>query len=254
VAEICDLFISSENSILNIQDLWENMAIVLDGISKSYKEGGVERLILSDVYAEIPAGAFSVFIGKSGTGKSTLLNLIGGLDTPDKGTIRIGNILLKNLSDYQRTIFRRKTIGFVFQFFNLIPTLTVLENVSLIQELDGKNSKTTGQVARDILEQVGLKNRLQTMPDRLSGGEQQRVAVARALAHDPAIILADEPTGNLDQETGSTILKLMLRLCREKEKTLIVATHSNEALSQADYVFSIKDQKVQREPSVNPLT
>lgn len=227
------------------------MAIRLNGISKSYKEGGVDRVILNDVNVEIPARAFTVFIGKSGTGKSTLLNLIGGLDTPDRGTIQIGDVLLKELSDYQRTLFRRKAIGFVFQFFNLIPTLTVLENVSLIRELDGQNTRDTQKIAHDILVQVGLENRLQTMPDRLSGGEQQRVAVARALAHDPEIILADEPTGNLDQETGATVIDLMLGLCREKGKTLIMATHSSEVLSQADHIFSIKNQTVQSEHSEN---
>jgi len=220
------------------------MNIILEEVSKSYSEGGVARLILDNLSATIPAQAFSVILGKSGTGKSTLLNLIGGLDTPDKGVIRIGDVLLKELSDFQRTLFRRRKIGFVFQFFNLIPTLTVLENVTMIRELDGHDIKSARQSASDILEQVGLADRVQAMPDRLSGGEQQRVAVARALAHDPDIILADEPTGNLDAESGATVLNMMLKLCKEKGKTLIMATHSNEALSQADCVFSIRNRKL----------
>ena len=233
------------------------MNIILEGVSKSYQEGNISRHILHELSAELPTQLFSVILGKSGTGKSTLLNLMGGLDTPDKGNIRIGDLSLGNLSDYQRTLFRRRNTGFIFQFFNLIPTLTVLENVTMVRDLDGQDSASTRHIAREILDQVGLGNRLDTMPDRLSGGEQQRVAVARALAHNPDIILADEPTGNLDTETGSTILKLMLTLCKEKGKTLIMATHSAEALTHADRVFSIKKMQlveVSRESGSIPKT
>ncbi|MCP4755377.1 MAG: ABC transporter ATP-binding protein [Proteobacteria bacterium] len=220
------------------------MDIRLLNISKSYEEGGKRHSILHRLNVCFPAGQFTVVLGKSGTGKSTLLNLVGGIDMPDDGTVQIGDTLLNRLSDKERTLFRRRRIGFIFQFFNLIPTLTVLENVTLIRELEGKVSRDHRKAAESILEDVGLHGRLDSRPDRLSGGEQQRVAIARALAHDPDIILADEPTGNLDDETGSSVLKLMLNLIAEKGKTLVMATHSQDALSRAEHVFSIKDKKL----------
>lgn len=217
------------------------MAIELQNITKSYQEGGKRQTILSSASASFPSGRFSVILGKSGSGKSTVLNLIGGIDQPDSGKILIENNELTGLTDLERTLFRRRHIGFVFQFFNLIPTLTVLENTMLILELEGSVKNKQRAIAGDILREVGLGDRLQARPDRLSGGEQQRVAIARALAHDPALILADEPTGNLDHETGSTVLNLLASITRDRRKTLIMATHSEEALAAADHVYRIEN-------------
>ncbi|MBU2645188.1 ABC transporter ATP-binding protein [bacterium] len=218
------------------------MKIELQNISKAYMEGGKTHTILSGLNAQFSTGKFSVILGKSGSGKSTLLNIMGGIDVPDKGKVLIENTDLADLSDYDRTLFRRRKLGFVFQFFNLIPTLTVLENTMLIRELDGVRDHTNRKMACAMLEEVGLGNRIDAMPDILSGGEQQRVAIARAFAHDPQFILADEPTGNLDHETGMNVLQMMVRLVQEKRKTLIMATHSEDALAAADYVFRIENR------------
>ncbi len=216
------------------------MRIELREVSKSYLEGGKKHNIFSDLTVKFTSGCFSVLLGKSGSGKSTLLNLIGGIDIPDSGNVYVGNENLSQMSDYNRTLFRRRKLGFIFQFFNLIPTLTVMENTLLIRELDGPVDKEQRDIARQILVEVGLEERMNAMPDNLSGGEQQRVAIARALAYDPPIILADEPTGNLDHETGRSVLEMMARLIREKGKTLIIATHSEEAIAFADDIYRIE--------------
>ena len=217
------------------------MPIELKNICKSYEEGGRNHTILSGISACFPSGKLSVILGKSGSGKSTLLNLIGGIDTPDAGHIILEKNDISNFSDYERTLFRRRHLGFVFQFFNLIPTLSVLENTMLVNELDGSSNNAIRESARNILNQVGLGDRLSAKPDILSGGEQQRVAIARALSHNPDLILADEPTGNLDHETGRDVLNLMVRMIREKGKTLIMATHSEDAISIADNVYRIEN-------------
>jgi len=221
------------------------MHITLNHINKSYQEGLIRHAILSDITIDFPTGQFSVILGKSGSGKSTILNLIGGIDLPDSGSISIGDSQITPMSDRDRTLFRRKNIGFVFQFFNLIPTLTVLENVCLISELDKKDKKETIDRSIGILDQVGLADRQNTMPDRLSGGEQQRVAIARALAHDPPIILADEPTGNLDEKTGHITMELLNDLIKNSGKTLIIATHSADVLKYADRIYQIKDKQLE---------
>ncbi|MBU3914200.1 ABC transporter ATP-binding protein [bacterium] len=221
------------------------MDINLNNISKSYIEGEVRHSILSDLTIKFPSKRFSVILGKSGSGKSTVLNLIGGIDIPDSGIVSIGSSSITTMSDKERTLFRRKNIGFIFQFFNLIPTLTVLENVCLISELDNKPEKETKEKALSILEQVGLADRRNSMPDRLSGGEQQRVAFARALTHDPQVILADEPTGNLDTRTGLKALELLSDLIRNHGKTLVMATHATEARDFADSIYQIMDKKLE---------
>ena len=215
-------------------------AVRLEQISKFYEEAGKRHEILHAVSAEFAAGKFTVLLGKSGSGKSTLLNLISGIDTPSAGDVWIGDTAITRLSERERTLFRRDRIGIVFQFFNLIPTLTVLENVTLPQELSGRSERESKRSAMELLERVGLAGRYNTSPDRLSGGEQQRVAIARALAHDPELILADEPTGNLDAETGDTVLKLLLELTRGAGKTMIMATHSADILPFADSVYSVQ--------------
>jgi putative ABC transport system ATP-binding protein len=226
--------------------------IQLENLSKSYREAGQTRLILDSLDLQFAAGEFVCLVGKSGSGKSTLLNLISGIDAPSAGHVTIDtgtagtggkSVRLTALSEHDRTLFRREHIGIVFQFFNLIPTLTVLENVTLPLELAGGRGDGR-QEAAALLERVGLRDRANTYPDRLSGGEQQRVAIARALVHNPLLILADEPTGNLDEETGDSVLRLLLELTRDMGKTLIMATHAPDVAEQADRVLHLVHGKL----------
>jgi putative ABC transport system ATP-binding protein len=200
--------------------------------------------VLDAVDADIAQGEFIVLLGKSGSGKSTLLNLISGIEMPTMGDIFISGLGINRLSDRDRTLFRRDHIGFIFQFFNLIPTLTVLENITLPQELAGHSQKSLRTGALDLIKEVGLDTRENDFPDKLSGGEQQRVAIARALAHRPLLILADEPTGNLDEETGTRVLRLLLKLSKSAGKTLILATHNLDIAGLADKVYQIHDGKL----------
>ena len=218
--------------------------IELRHLTKTYSEGLVENIVLNDVNLTAYQGELIILLGRSGSGKSTLLNLISGIDLPSIGEVLISNQNLVQISEQQRTIFRRKHIGFIFQFFNLIPTLTVEENLLLPLELNNKNGKAAQNLALEMLDNVGLRNRTSGYPDRLSGGEQQRVAIARALIHDPSIILADEPTGNLDDETGRQIIDILDRLVRKNNKTMIMATHSQEVIGRADRIFSIREGKL----------
>lgn len=216
----------------------------IHNLTKHYDEGGQSRKVLDSVNLDIEEGEFFVMLGKSGSGKSTLLNLISGIDHADSGHILIGDTDITALNEKQQTLFRRDKIGIIFQFFNLIPTLTVLENITLPGELRGENRHTLEQRGQALLERVGLSDRAQTYPDRLSGGEQQRVAIARALAHEPKLVLADEPTGNLDEDTGQTVLNLLLELTRDAGKTLVMATHNPEILPFADRVCRIHEGKL----------
>jgi putative ABC transport system ATP-binding protein len=181
-------------------------------------------------------------LGKSGSGKSTLLNIISGIDVPDSGSVAIDGTDITKLSEKERTIVRRNKIGFIFQFFNLIPTLTVKENLQLPLEL--KNISEQVEKINSVLKEVGLSNKANTYPDKLSGGEQQRIAIARALIHNPDIILADEPTGNLDYETGLQIIHLLDRVVKKKGKTMIMVTHSKDVIGLADKIFSLKEGKL----------
>ncbi|MFZ2361984.1 MAG: ABC transporter ATP-binding protein [Anaerolineae bacterium] len=215
-----------------------------EDLSKSYQEGDRTRVVLQNADAEFAQGEFVAILGRSGSGKSTLLNLLSGIDRADSGRLWLGGQELSALDDRQRTLFRRRNIGFVFQFFNLIPTLTVWENVVLPLELNGARAAEIHRRAEPLLEAVGLLDRRKTFPDRLSGGEQQRVALARALVHDPLLVLADEPTGNLDENTGKQILALLDRLTRQAGKNLIMVTHSADAASHADRVLHLRDGKL----------
>ena len=205
--------------------------ISLNQVSKSYLEGNISRLVLDSISAELQEGECVALFGRSGSGKSTMLNLISGIDKPDNGSIMIQDKDITRLSELERTLFRRSHIGFIYQFFNLIPTLTVLENVMLPLELNNKRDES---LVKSLLDEVSLLNRQDEYPDRLSGGEQQRVAIIRALVHDPLIVLADEPTGNIDQETGNQIIKILEKLVRKRNKTMILVTHSQEIASFAD--------------------
>jgi len=208
-------------------------------LSKSFYEGDVERIVLQNAQAEFQPGEITAILGRSGSGKSTLLNLISGIDEPDGGRIWVDGQELSALSERERTLFRRARVGFVFQFYNLIPTLTVGENVILPLELNRVPRALARQRAQELLEAVGLLERWDTFPEKLSGGEQQRVTLARALVHDPLLILADEPTGNLDEETGAQVMSLLARLTREQNRTLLMVTHSVEAASHADRVLRL---------------
>ncbi|GAC1536982.1 MAG: ABC transporter ATP-binding protein [Herpetosiphon sp.] len=224
--------------------------VCIDGISKSFTEGAQTRTVLHEVTTSLARREFAVLLGKSGSGKSTLLNLLGGIDTPSAGRITIDGVVLTHLNEHARTLFRRKNIGFIFQFYNLLPTLTVLENILLPVELNHRLTKQDHAYALHLLDQVGLVDRRSTYPDRLSGGEQQRVAIARALVHDPLLILADEPTGNLDGETGTMVMELLDGLTRRAGKNLVMATHSLEVIGRADRVFHIEDNRLREQPLV----
>jgi len=202
--------------------------IAFEHLTKSYAEGELQRKVLVNASLHITQGETIALLGRSGSGKSTLLNLLSGIETPDEGDVVIGGTHLHQLSEHDRTMFRREKIGFVFQFFNLIPTLTVEENIYLPLELNGKTSAAEKQEAMNLLEYMGLQDRASSFPDLLSGGEQQRVAIVRALAHKPIVLLADEPTGNLDTTTGALVLQLLLDLTEKNGTTLIMATHSAE--------------------------
>ncbi|MCI0668624.1 MAG: ABC transporter ATP-binding protein [Methylococcaceae bacterium] len=218
-----------------------DFAIELTRVSKSYREAGRDQIIFRDLSVRIRHGELLVLLGRSGSGKSTLLNLISGIDSPSSGDIAIGGLNLTLLPERDRTLYRRKHMGFVFQAYNLIPTLTVRENLLLPLELNRFPRESYARKIDSLLQEVGLENRAEEFPDRLSGGEQQRVAVARALVHEPEIILADEPTGNLDLETGRKVLGLLDRCVRRSARTLIMVTHSEEVIGRADRVLHIRD-------------
>jgi putative ABC transport system ATP-binding protein len=213
----------------------------LQNLSKAYIEGGNRRIVLQEANIAFNPGEFTAIVGKSGSGKTTLLNLVSGIDLADAGQIFVGDLNLTALNDSQRTHFRRQKIGFIFQFFNLITTLTVWENIILPLQLNGLDNDQGLDRARSLLAEVGLEDRHRTFPDRLSGGEQQRVAIARALVHDPVLVLADEPTGNLDEDTGRHIMALLDRLTRQAGKNLILVTHSSESASYADSIYSLRE-------------
>ncbi|MFQ5760691.1 MAG: ABC transporter ATP-binding protein [Acidiferrobacterales bacterium] len=207
-------------------------------LTKIYREGEQQRVVFRDLDAEIGRNEFVALLGRSGSGKSTLLNIISGIDLATSGEVHVDGASLGSLSETARTVFRRQHIGFVFQFFNLIPTLTVEENLLLPLELNGRLDAAARTCARELLEEVGLADRVASFPDRLSGGEQQRIAIARALVHKPLLVLADEPTGNLDADTGRQVLELLARMHRATGTTLIMATHSRDAVDLADRVLT----------------
>ena len=212
-----------------------------------YTANGREVVAVSDVTASFPSGSFTALLGRSGCGKSTLLNLAGAMDRPTGGEVRLLGQPTRALSDDALTRLRRRQVGFVFQFFNLLPTLTVQENVELPLLLDGRRDGA-GAVQR-VLEQVELWDRCRDYPHQLSGGEMQRVAIARALAHGPAVLIADEPTGNLDNATAQKVLELLARTRRELGVTVILATHSREAAALADRLLLMRDGRIESEKS-----
>src|ERR1051325_59178 len=210
-------------------------------LCKVYQQGDNEITALSGITLEIPRGAFTAVMGPSASGKSTLLHLIGGLDRPTSGELLVDQRLIGQMADDEVTLFRRTRVGFIFQFFNLLPTLTALENVTLPFILDGRPKSEADQEAKALLEKVGLGARANHLPEELSGGEIQRVAIARALAFAPPVLLADEPTGNLDTQTGRSILCLLRTINEEHNSTIVMVTHSDEAARAADRTIHLRD-------------
>ncbi|MCY3908429.1 MAG: ABC transporter ATP-binding protein [Anaerolineaceae bacterium] len=215
--------------------------VELRGLSRAFGAGERRRVVLNEIDLRVDEGEFLVFLGRSGSGKSTLLNMLSGIDRPDSGSVRIAGRELGALGERELTRFRRDHIGIVFQFFNLIPILTVLENVVLPAELAGEGGPASRARARDLLAQTGLEPLADQFPDLLSAGEQQRVAIARALIREPALILADEPTGNLDSDSAARVMALLLTLTRDAGKTLVMATHDAGTLNLAGRVGRIED-------------
>ncbi len=222
------------------------------GLRKKYQMGDVSVDALAGVDFSVHKGEFVAIMGPSGSGKSTLLHLMGGLDQPSEGEVTLAGQRLSVLGDKEATLVRRHNIGFVFQFFNLLPTLTAEENIALPLVIDGKNLRHNQERIDHLLELVGLSDRRRHKPDQLSGGEQQRVALARALVTEPAIVLADEPTGNLDSKTGTLIMELLRRSCDELEQALIAVTHDARAATYADRVVFLRDGQIVSELVFNP--
>jgi putative ABC transport system ATP-binding protein len=221
---------------------------VVEHVSRTFGGGASAVHAVNDVSFELESGSFVTLVGASGSGKSSLLNIIGTLESPDSGRVLIDGVDLYQLDDNARTRFRRERIGFVFQFFHLLPTLTALENVMLPAELAGQRGRDVRDKARALLERVGLTQRTAHKPDELSGGEMQRVAIARALMMDPPLLLADEPTGNLDSKTGWAILDL-LRGALDEQRTLILVTHDPAVAKQGDRVLTMADGKLAADQS-----
>lgn len=213
-------------------------------LSKHYQMGEVTVKALQEVDLTIEKGEFVAVMGASGSGKSTLLHLIGGLDYPTSGEVFLADQALSQLSDNELTRVRRRKIGFIFQFYNLLPTLTVMENIALPLLIDGQAIRPNRQRLDDLLQLVGLEDRAMHRPDQLSGGQQQRVAIVRAFINNPEIVLADEPTGNLDSKSGMSILELLQRSCRELEATIVMVTHDPRAASFANRVLFLKDGEI----------
>lgn len=229
----------------------DGVLIELVDVSKWYPQGEDRRVVLDRANASIREGEFVAIRGRSGSGKTTLLNLIAGLDVPSGGQVLMDGVDLASLSDRQRTLFRRRNIGIVFQFFNLIPTLSVQENVLLPAELAAGADQAIVDQAGELLRQVGLAGREHDAPDQLSGGEQQRVAIARALLQAPRLVLADEPTGNLDRATGEQVLDLLVQLTKQMGKSLVVVTHSRAIAAIADRVLTIEAGRLEESARVS---
>jgi putative ABC transport system ATP-binding protein len=218
--------------------------IAVRSLSRSFREGARVHRVLDDASIDIPRGSVTAIVGRSGSGKSTLLNILSGIDVPDAGTVEIHGRDITALREPDRTLFRRRHVGFVYQFFNLVPTLDAGENVRLVLELNGIRGAAARERAAAMLERVGLADRHASAVDTLSGGEQQRIAIARALVHEPQVVLADEPTGNLDDETARGVLPMLLTLARERGATLVIVTHDAAVTRSADRIVELRDGRL----------
>jgi putative ABC transport system ATP-binding protein len=220
-----------------------DLFIQLEDITKTYSLGKTSVTALNHLHLTISSGEFLAVTGKSGCGKSTLINILGGLDSPDSGRILVGGEDLSRMDDRRLTLFRRERVGIIFQFFNLLPILSLEENIALPLELKGGGNLVRERMDR-LLHETGLYERRHHKPRELSGGEMQRAAICRALINDPDLILADEPTGNLDSASGKHILEILRRLKVERQKTVLLVTHSPEGAAMADRVLQMKDGKL----------
>ena len=218
--------------------------LTLKGISKHYLQGELEVQALADINLEIEEGEFAALVGPSGSGKTTLLNIIGGLDSASQGTTQLNGIDIGGLTEAQLSDFRLLQLGFVFQSYNLVPVLSALENVELVMVLQGRHQKDCRERAEHYLELVGLKDVIHRRPSALSGGQQQRVAVARALAAGPRLVLADEPTANLDSENATALLDIMHTLSHEEKTTFIFSTHDPRVMDRAERIITLQDGKI----------
>ncbi len=223
-----------------------------NALKKQYQLGANQVDALAGVDFSVAEGEFVAIMGPSGSGKSTLLHMIGGLDQPSGGEVFLAGSRLSQLKDNKVTLLRRRNIGFVFQFFNLLPTLSAEENITLPLLIDGKNPKAYQERIDSLLQLVGLSERRRHKPEQLSGGEQQRVALARALITEPAILLADEPTGNLDSKTGTAIMELLRQSCDELKQSIVVVTHDPRAAAYADRVVFLRDGRLDGELNFSP--
>jgi putative ABC transport system ATP-binding protein len=230
------------------------MILKTQQLGKSYLRGQQHVDALKNVQLEIHAGEFMSIMGPSGSGKSTLLHLLGGLDRPTSGGVWIEGRPLHELDDNELSAFRRKKLGFIFQFFNLLPTLTAIENVALPRLLDGEAMSSILPDAKKLLIQMGIESRHDHKPDQLSGGEMQRVAIARALVTNPALILADEPTGNLDSATGKAVLSLLAQMSKERGHTIVMVTHDINAASYGNRLLKLKDGQIDSDQKINRET
>ena len=221
----------------------------VDNLARIYRSGNVRQVVFDRLSFRVEQGETVALLGASGSGKTTLLNLVSGIDTPDAGHVLLDGVRVHTLAEPQRTLLRRQQIGFVFQFFNLIQTLTVAENIALPLELLGEDKTTARQRADELLVAVGLNDMGQRFPETLSGGEQQRAAIARALVHRPALLLADEPTGNLDEDTAARIIDLLTRLATQQATTMLLVTHSQSVARSADRVLRLSHGQINVEPS-----
>lgn len=221
--------------------------VTCENVSKVYQQGKVEVKAVQNISLDVPTGSFMALAGPSGSGKTTMLNLIGGLDNPDSGTIQVNGQSYQDLSSARMADLRLHKIGFIFQAYNLIPVLSAVENVEYVMLLQGVPAAERRRKALQILDDVGLEDKYHRRPAELSGGQQQRVAVARAIVSDPAIVLADEPTANLDSKTGESLLQLMLRMNRERQVTFIFSTHDNMVMAYARRLVILKDGQIAEE-------
>ena len=241
--------VSAEMSVSASHPRVKDVLIRLQGVTKEYEVGDGVIYALREVTLDIPEGQFVVLLGPSGSGKTTLLNMVGGLDAPTRGRIWAGDSEITGMNEASLTRYRRRSVGFVFQFFNLVPSLTASENVEMVAELTGSKSD-----AISALRAVGLGARAGNFPAQLSGGEQQRVAIARALAKGPSILLGDEPTGDLDYETGKMILALMRRINRSENTTMLIVTHNAAISRMADRVIRMRSGEIIEDAIIeNPI-
>jgi putative ABC transport system ATP-binding protein len=233
-------------------DCIQSPVIQITGLRRSFREGEREHIVLDGIDLEMLKGEAVALRGRSGTGKSTLLNLVSGIDAPDNGRIVVAGVEITALTERDRTLFRRRHMGFVYQAFNLVPTLSVFDNVRLVLELNGLPPRKAAGKVEEVLRAVELADRAESFPDVLSGGEQQRVAIARALCHGPEVLLADEPTGNLDDVTAERVLDLIDDLVRGSGLTMLIATHSLAIASRCDRVLELHNGRIREVSAAEP--